>query len=137
MAGFRYVGRSPTAELASMGIADRIADEAIAASQSRVTFSLKLPERDRSVKSPHSDRLWNGSTRGTHRLKLAMEIGQKVKICRLRDRLSGQMVEQIKKNPVGTIAEYKMTDGSGVGVIVKFDSGLATWFFEDEIEVVN
>ncbi|MBK4732977.1 DUF2862 domain-containing protein [Oxynema sp. CENA135] len=66
-----------------------------------------------------------------------MEIGQKVKICRLRDRLSGQMVEQIKKNPVGTIAEYKMTDGSGVGVIVKFDSGLATWFFEDEIEVVN
>ncbi|QIZ73579.1 DUF2862 domain-containing protein [Oxynema aestuarii AP17] len=68
---------------------------------------------------------------------MAMEIGQKVKICRLRDRLSGQMVEQIKKNPVGTIAEYKMTDGSGVGVIVKFDSGLATWFFEDEIEVVN
>jgi hypothetical protein len=66
-----------------------------------------------------------------------MEIGQKVKICRLRDRLSGQMVEQIKKNRVGTIAEYKMTDGSGVGVIVKFDSGLATWFFEDEIEVVN
>jgi hypothetical protein len=66
-----------------------------------------------------------------------MEIGQKVKIYRLRDRLSGQMVEQIKKNPVGTIAEYKMTDGSGVGVIVKFDSGLATWFFEDEIEVVN
>jgi len=28
-----------------------------------------------------------------------------------------------------------MVDGSGVGVVVKFD-GFATWFFEDELEPV-
>jgi hypothetical protein len=64
-----------------------------------------------------------------------MEIGQKVKVCRLRDRMEASMVETIKKQPVGKIQGFKMVDGSGIGVVVAFDSGLKTWFFSDEVEL--
>ena len=64
-----------------------------------------------------------------------MEIGQKVKVCRLRDRVSQDIVGKLGK--VGTVKDFKMTDGSGVGVIVQFDDNSATWFFEDELQVVN
>lgn len=64
-----------------------------------------------------------------------MEIGQKVKVYRIRDRVSGNVADKLGK--VGTVKEYKMTDGSGVGVVVKFDDQTATWFFEDEIKPIN
>ncbi|HBE19024.1 MAG TPA: cytochrome B6 [Cyanobacteria bacterium UBA11149] len=64
-----------------------------------------------------------------------MEIGQKVKVCRLRDRVSSEIVGKLGK--VGTVTDFKMTDGSGVGVVVEFDDKTATWFFEDELQVVN
>lgn len=61
-----------------------------------------------------------------------MEIGQKVKVYRLRDRVSPAVVNKLGK--VGTIKGYRMTDGSGVGVVVQFDDNSATWFFEDELK---
>lgn len=64
-----------------------------------------------------------------------MEIGQKVKVYRLRDRVSPAIVNKLGK--VGTIKAYKMTDGSGVGVVVQFDDNSATWFFEDELKPVQ
>lgn len=66
-----------------------------------------------------------------------MEIGQKVKVRGVIDRsMSGKMVKQIQQNPVGTIVGYKMLDGSAVGVVVKFDEKLSTWFFEEELEQI-
>jgi Protein of unknown function (DUF2862) len=64
-----------------------------------------------------------------------MDIGQRVKVYRLRDRVNGRVVDKLGK--IGTIKEFKMTDGSGVGVIVQFDDRSATWFFEDEIKPVD
>ncbi|MCF4968015.1 cytochrome b6f subunit PetP [Nostoc sp. CMAA1605] len=63
-----------------------------------------------------------------------MEIGQKVKVFRLRDRVSAVVAQKLGK--VGIIAGYKVTDGSGVGVVVQFDDNTSTWFFEDEIKAV-
>ncbi|MEB3230023.1 MAG: DUF2862 domain-containing protein [Leptolyngbyaceae bacterium] len=62
-----------------------------------------------------------------------MEIGQKVRVSRLRDRSSQGAVQHLGQ--VGTVQGYKMTDGSGVGVVVKFDDSFITWFFEDEVEI--
>lgn len=62
-----------------------------------------------------------------------MEVGQKVRVRRLRDRVSPLIVQKLGQ--IGTIRDYKMTDGSGVGVLVQFDDKSATWFFEDEVEV--
>lgn len=61
-----------------------------------------------------------------------MEIGQKVKVYRLRDKQASD-----KLGKVGTIERYKMTDGSGIGVIVKFDDNTSIWFFEDEIKAID
>lgn len=64
-----------------------------------------------------------------------MEIGQKVQVCRLRDRVSDDIINKLGK--VGIVKDFKVTDGSGVGVIVKFDDNTATWFFEDELKPVS
>ena len=64
-----------------------------------------------------------------------MEIGQQVKIYRLRDRVSPPIIKRLGQ--VGTIKGFKMLDGSNVGVVVQFEDDYATWFFEDEIKVVQ
>jgi hypothetical protein len=61
-----------------------------------------------------------------------MEIGQKVRIRRLRDRVAKNV--ELKLGQTGTICDFKMTDGSGVGVLVQFEDKFSTWFFEDEVE---
>jgi Protein of unknown function (DUF2862) len=63
-----------------------------------------------------------------------MEIGQKVKVYRLRDRVSSPIVKKLGQ--VGIIQGYKVTDGGGIGVVVLFDDNYSTWFFEDEIKPV-
>lgn len=64
-----------------------------------------------------------------------MEVGQKVRVRRLRDRVSNEVVSRLGQ--VGTIRDFKMTDGSGVGVLIQFDDKFSTWFFEDEVEQVQ
>ncbi|ACB00240.1 MULTISPECIES: DUF2862 domain-containing protein [Cyanophyceae] len=60
-----------------------------------------------------------------------MEIGQKVQIYRLRDRVGKDLADKLGK--VGTITDFRVTDGSGIGAIVTFDDKTATWFFGDEL----
>ena len=60
-----------------------------------------------------------------------MEIGQQVKVYRLRDRVSSDIMGKLGK--VGVIDDFKMTDGSGVGVVVKFGDNSSSWFLEDEV----
>jgi len=62
-----------------------------------------------------------------------MEVGQKVKVVGIRDRVPTELVSKLQQNAVGTIVKYKMVDGSGVGVVVEFEGGFSTWFFEDEL----
>jgi hypothetical protein len=61
-----------------------------------------------------------------------MEIGQTVRIRRLRDRVSNKVIDKLGKN--GIVRDFKLTDGSGVGVLVQFEDQFSTWFFEDEVE---
>lgn len=64
-----------------------------------------------------------------------MEIGQKVRVRRLRDRVAPEIANKLGK--YGVIRDFKMVDGSGVGLLVQFDDQTATWFFEDELEQSN
>jgi hypothetical protein len=66
---------------------------------------------------------------------VAMEIGQKVRVRRLRDRVSQDVAKRLGQ--IGIVQDYKMVDGSGVGMLVQFDDKTATWFFEDELEQFN
>lgn len=67
-------------------------------------------------------------------LLLGMEIGQKVKVYRMRDRVSSNVASKLGK--VGTIKDFKMTDANGIGAVVEFDDKTSTWFFEDELKLV-
>jgi hypothetical protein len=64
-------------------------------------------------------------------IAMALEIGQKVKVVRLRDRVSSEVSGRLGKS--GTISNFKVVDGRGIGVVVEFDDKYATWFFEDEL----
>ena len=63
---------------------------------------------------------------------VAMEIGQKVRVSRLRDRAPEEVIQHLGQ--VGVVQGYKMVDGSGVGRVVKFEDNFSTWFFEDELD---
>lgn len=64
-----------------------------------------------------------------------MEIGQKVKVFRLRDRTSQDVIGRLGQ--VGVVQDFKMVDGSDVGMVVKFEDQYATWFFADELQAVQ
>ncbi|ABX08356.1 conserved hypothetical protein [Prochlorococcus marinus str. MIT 9211] len=61
-------------------------------------------------------------------------IGSRIKVDldQVRDRIPGKLIKKLTKDPSGTVLDYKMTDGGGVGVIVKLNDGSKRWFFEDE-----
>ncbi len=61
-------------------------------------------------------------------------IGSRIKIDldRVRDRIPEKLIVKLSTDPRGTVLDYKMTDGGGVGVVVKFNDGSKSWFFENE-----
>jgi hypothetical protein len=66
-----------------------------------------------------------------------MEVGQKVRICRLKEKVPTEIIEKAQKEQQGVIKSFKMTDGSGIGVFVQFPDSTTRWFFEDEVVVVG
>ena len=63
----------------------------------------------------------------------AISIGTKVRVTRVRDRIPAGLVAALKADPIGTVTGYRMTDGTGVGVVVELADGTTSWFFDDEI----
>jgi hypothetical protein len=63
----------------------------------------------------------------------AITIGSKVRVTRVRDRIPANLVAVLKADPTGTVRDFKMTDGTGVGVVVELGNGATSWFFEDEV----
>jgi len=63
-----------------------------------------------------------------------MEVGQQVKVCRLRDRVPAPVIKRLGE--VGTIKGFKVLDGRSLGIVVEFEDKFATWFFEDELRAV-
>ncbi|MBD2465436.1 DUF2862 domain-containing protein [Oscillatoria sp. FACHB-1407] len=64
-----------------------------------------------------------------------MEIGQKVRVRRLRDRSPQSVIDKLGQ--VGVVQGFKVLDGKNIGMIVQFEDKFATWFFEDELETAS
>ena len=64
-----------------------------------------------------------------------MDIGSEVEVdlSLVRDRIPENLLKLLSDNPVGIVIDYKMTDGTGIGLVLKFSGGAQSWFFEDEI----
>ena len=63
----------------------------------------------------------------------AITIGSKVRVTRVRDRIPADLVAALKADATGTVTDFRVTDGKGIGVIVELTAGGTSWFFDDEI----
>ncbi len=54
-----------------------------------------------------------------------------------RDRLAKETIDAINISSECTISDFKITDGKGIGVVLKLSNGKEEWFFENEIEILD
>ena len=67
------------------------------------------------------------------------QIGSSVKVNlkESKDRLNKEIIKDINTSSIATISDFRITDGKGIGVIVKFSNGKKHWFFENEIDILD
>ena len=54
-----------------------------------------------------------------------------------KDRLTKEIIEAISVSSVCKISDFRITDGKGIGVVLKLSNGKEQWFFEDEINLLD
>ena len=54
-----------------------------------------------------------------------------------KNRFSKDIIDAINVSSVGKISGYRITDGKGIGVVLKLSNGKEQWFFEDEINLLD
>ena len=54
-----------------------------------------------------------------------------------KDRLTKEIIDAIRVSSVGKICDFRITDGKGIGVVLKLSNGKEQWFFEDEIDLLD
>ena len=54
-----------------------------------------------------------------------------------KDRLSKDTIDAINFSSFGKISDFRITDGKGIGVVLKLSNGKEQWFFEDEIDLLD
>ena len=65
-----------------------------------------------------------------------LEIGQRVQVRRMRDRVAKTLAGRLGKT--GVIKDFKVLDGMNIGALVTFEADdYTTWFFEDELRPVD
>jgi len=60
----------------------------------------------------------------------------KVELTEVEDRLSKNVLKQIKDDPIVELVGYKMVDGNQFGLAVRLKNGDVNWFFENELSEV-
>ena len=67
------------------------------------------------------------------------KIGNSVQINleQSKDRLTKDIIDAINVSSVARISDFRITDGKGIGVILKLSNGKEQWFFEDEIDLLD
>ncbi|GIR04400.1 MAG: hypothetical protein CM15mP15_1390 [Prochlorococcus sp.] len=68
-----------------------------------------------------------------------VEIGTSVQVNLglSKDRLTKETIDAINVSSLGKISDFRITDGKGIGVILKLSNGKEQWFFEDEIDLLD
>jgi len=74
-----------------------------------------------------------------------MSILDKVKIGNIvqvnlelsKDRLNKETIDAINVSSLGKVSDFRITDGTGIGVVLQLSNGQEQWFFEDEIDLLD
>ena len=69
--------------------------------------------------------------------KVKLGSSVKVNLKLSKDRLNKEIIEDINISSFGTISDFRITDGKGIGVILKLSNGKKNWFFENEIDILD
>jgi hypothetical protein len=62
-----------------------------------------------------------------------INVGSKVRISRVRDRIPADLVTALKADATGTVKGFRTVDGKGIGLVVELACGQTAWFFDDEV----
>ncbi|MBO8233916.1 DUF2862 domain-containing protein [Prochlorococcus marinus XMU1419] len=54
-----------------------------------------------------------------------------------KDRLNKEIIDALSISPLGKISDFRITDGKGIGVILRLSNGKEQWFFENEIDLLD
>ena len=54
-----------------------------------------------------------------------------------KDRLTKETIDAINVSSLGKISDFRITDGKGIGVVLKLSNGKEQWFFEDEVDLLD
>ena len=54
-----------------------------------------------------------------------------------KDRLTKETIDAVNISSLGKISDFRITDGKGIGVVLKLSNGKEQWFFEDEIDLLD
>ena len=54
-----------------------------------------------------------------------------------KDRLNKETIDAINISALGKICDFRITDGKGIGVVLKLSNGKEEWFFESEIDLLD
>ena len=54
-----------------------------------------------------------------------------------KDRLTKETIDAINVSSLGKVSDFRITDGKGIGVVLKLTNGKEQWFFEDEIDLLD
>ena len=54
-----------------------------------------------------------------------------------KDRLNKETIDAINLSSIGKISDFRITDGKGIGVVLKLSNGKKQWFFENEIDLLD
>tara|TARA_Y100001968_G_scaffold19623_1_gene15409 strand:- start:93 stop:482 length:390 start_codon:yes stop_codon:yes gene_type:complete len=70
---------------------------------------------------------------------MLLKVGSSVKVelTKVKDELPIYLYNKIKTNPIAKIIDYKMTDGTGIGFVLEFESGERSWFFNEELSCLS
>ena len=68
-----------------------------------------------------------------------VKIGNSVKVNLelSKDRLNKEIIDAINVSSVCEICGFRITDGKGIGVVLRLSNGKEQWFFEDEIDILD
>ena len=68
-----------------------------------------------------------------------VKIGTSVQINlgQSKDRLTKETIDAINHSSICKISDFRITDGKGIGVVLKLSNGKEQWFFEDEIDLLD
>jgi hypothetical protein len=68
-----------------------------------------------------------------------VEIGNSVQVNLelSKDRLTKEIINAINVSSICKVSDFRITDGKGIGVVLKLSNGKEQWFFEDEIDLLD